>query len=101
MRVRRVIAAITLLAASGAVLPISASAATPSRFGDGGYTVGRDIDPGIYSVNAPLSGPCTWALRPPGHPGVGGVVSQWQPEVSLRAGDYFESYGCGTWVRIG
>jgi cell division protein FtsL len=73
-----------------------------SQFGDGQYTVGQTVTPGVYRENA--GGDCyyEWASSTASD---ASIVSNDIPggpaTVTLRTGDIFSSSRCGTWTKIG
>lgn len=83
--------------------PVSELPIPPGGFGDGTYTVGEDIDPGIYRSTAqdPF---CYWARLS----GLGGEIDDIiangsnAPEIVLIGSDdvAFETQGCGPWVDV-
>lgn len=70
-----------------------------ATFADGVWTVGADVLPGIYVVDVPLQAQCRVILES-GGTRADVTFEQWRPEASLRAGDRFATYGCGTWSRL-
>ena len=99
MRVGRAGAAILSVVALGVTLTAEpTSARAPDTFGDGTWSVGVQIPPGIY-VSPPLAGPCHWRLRT-GATELADTSASGQLEVSLRAGDQFSVAGCGAWTQI-
>jgi hypothetical protein len=99
MRVGRASAAILSVVALGVTLTAEpTSARAPGAFGDGTWSVGVQVPPGIY-VSSPLAGPCHWRLRT-GATDLADTVAAGQLEVSLRAGDQFSAAGCGAWTQL-
>jgi hypothetical protein len=76
---------------------------TPATIADGTGTVGVDIPAGVYrTTNA--GSDCFWEIRKSGTTGTGGIVGNqlgaglWT--IKLRAGQDFETDGCGSWTKI-
>lgn len=78
----------------------------PPVIEDGTWTVGDDVPPGVYKVNARIdSGAmCYWAITKTGSNG-GDIIandlpSGGRPSVVLKKGQDFETERCGTWTRV-
>lgn len=83
-----------------AVAAEPSSAEPAATISDGTWQVGGSVQPGIYMVTAPLQGPCRVALQTREGPRGDWAADSGRPEVSLRPGDVFTTWGCGTWVRL-
>jgi len=71
--------------------------------GDGVYVVGQDMQPGTYRVSAAVTDGCYWAITKSGSNG-GDIVQNdlpkgGFPQVTVKAGQDFDSERCGTWVK--
>ncbi|WP_159620020.1 hypothetical protein [Arthrobacter zhaoguopingii] len=81
----------------------SAKAAT--TIGEGTWTVGRNVEPGIYTTAKPVSGSCYWGIYTSGTNGddiiANDIVTGGQPTVTLQVGQDFETTRCGSWSKIG
>jgi hypothetical protein len=83
--------------------PTAAAAATSA--GDGIFTVGTDIDPGLYRAAAPTAD-CAWWRLSGLEDSIDDVIANDATShpaiVAVDAGDEaFESDGCGTWQLLG
>ncbi len=71
---------------------------------DGTWTVGVDVAPGVYKTIAPVAN-CYWAVLKSGTNGADIVananVDGGRPQVTLKAGQDFESHRCGDWAKVG
>jgi hypothetical protein len=71
--------------------------------GPGIWTVGVDIEPGIYRTDAPVSGQCYWGIYRTGSNQSdiidNAIVSGGFPQVTLSVGQDFENTRCGTFVK--
>lgn len=72
---------------------------------EGTWTVGRNIEPGTYTTEKPISGRCYWGIYASGTNGddiiANDNVSGGQPTVTLQVGQDFETSRCGSWSKIG
>lgn len=73
-------------------------------FGQGVWTVGKDIEPGDYKTTKAVVGDCSWKITRTGSNGGDYIdydfsVSGGRPMVSLVEGQTFDSDGCGDWAR--
>jgi len=71
--------------------------------GDGVYVVGQDMQPGTYRVSAAVTDGCYWAITKSGSNGADIVQNDLPkggfPQVTVKAGQDFDSERCGTWVK--
>ncbi|MGD9991038.1 hypothetical protein [Pseudonocardia sp.] len=89
-------------AATPAPAPVAAG---PARtITDGTYEVGVDVEPGKYRTPGASFG-CYWARLKRNDGSVGDIIDNNAaigPQITtLRAGEYFETQGCGTWRKAG
>lgn len=85
--------------------PATPALTTPSQasplttFGSGTYGVGVDVAPGKYRT--PGADNCYWARLKENNGAVGDIIDNFLgsgPQVvTIHAGKYFETQGCGTW----
>lgn len=78
--------------------------ANATTFGDGVWTVGRDIQPGKYRLTEPVLGTCYWGTYKVGSNGeniiANDIVDAGRPFVTLKKGAEFQSSDCGTWALM-
>lgn len=71
--------------------------------GDDLVHIGEDIAPGVYrAVGKVKSGMCYWKKSTDGEGDKiidNEIVTAGRPEVTLKAGQWFSSRGCPTWVK--
>lgn len=74
-----------------------------NTFGDGTWTVGRDIEPGTYIPTADLGSSCYWAILAKGTNGSdivdNDIPGGGRPSVTLSEGQDFKSSRCGSWTK--
>ncbi|WP_157365105.1 hypothetical protein [Arthrobacter sp. QXT-31] len=80
------------------------SKAAVKSFGQGVWTVGKDIEPGDYKTTKTVVGDCSWKITRTGSNGGDYIdydfsVSGGRPMVSLVEGQTFDSDGCGDWAK--
>lgn len=70
---------------------------------EGTWTVGVDIEPGIYRTDAEVSSSCYWGIYRTGSNGSdiidNDIVSGGRPTVTLSAGQDFKTTRCGAWTK--
>lgn len=70
---------------------------------DGSWTVGRDIEPGTYTVASPVMSTCYWGIYASGSNKSkiieNDVVTGGRPTVTIAEGQDFESTKCGSWTK--
>lgn len=74
-----------------------------TSFDDGTWWVGRDIEPGMYTVKEEAGAGCYWALYKAGTNGeefINGGGGKGRPTVSLSEGHEFSSTTCPDWVLV-
>jgi len=75
-----------------------------TEFGDGIWTVGRDVRAGKYRVTEPVVDNCYWAVLEAETNGdnilSNDLLGSGRPNVSLKKGQEFETADCGTWARM-
>lgn len=71
--------------------------------GDGTWTVGTDIEPGMYRAAAPVGTTCYWGIYRSGSNGSdiieNDIPGGGRPVVTLSAGQDFNSTRCGKWEK--
>lgn len=92
------------VAAREAAARIVESKASVKTFGQGVWTVGKDIEPGDYKTTKAVVGDCSWKITRTGSNGGDYIdydfsVSGGFPMVSLVEGQTFDSDGCGDWAK--
>ncbi len=102
--------AVTVTAPAPAPVTVTAPAAPAApppgpgaSVGDGVYVVGQDMQPGTYRVSAAVTDGCYWAITKSGSNGADIVQNDLPkggfPQVTVKAGQDFNSERCGTWVK--
>lgn len=75
-----------------------------TEFGNGTWTVGRDIQPGRYRVTDSVSDGCYWAVLKSKTNGddilSNDNVASGKPNVTLKKGQDFTTSDCGTWAPL-
>lgn len=70
---------------------------------DGTWTVGRDIEPGVYRSAEPVGSRCYWGIYRSGTNGSdileNDIPGGGHPVVTLAEGQDFNSSRCGTWTK--
>jgi len=70
---------------------------------DGTWTVGRDIEPGVYRSAEPVGSRCYWGIYRSGTNGSdileNDIPGGGHPVVTLSEGQDFNSSRCGTWTK--
>lgn len=70
---------------------------------EGTWTVGVDIEPGVYRTTAEVGSTCYWGIYRTGSNGSdiieNDIVSGGRPSVTLSVGQDFETNRCGTWLK--
>lgn len=70
---------------------------------EGTWTVGTDIEPGIYRTTSDVTGSCYWGIYRTGSNGAdivdNDIVSGGRPSVTLSAGQDFKTSRCGSWLK--
>ncbi|MBK9741176.1 MAG: DUF4190 domain-containing protein [Actinobacteria bacterium] len=82
----------------------SIPAALATEFGDGVWTVGRDIKPGKYRLTEAVIGNCYWGIYKSGSNGQNilsnDIVDSGRPFVTLKKATDFASSDCGSWAPM-
>lgn len=70
---------------------------------DGTWTVGKNIEPGVYATGADVGSSCYWAILASGTNGSDIIENDLpgggRPTVTLNAGQEFKSTRCGSWTK--
>lgn len=80
--------------------------ATVPTVTDGVWTVAEDIPAGTYKVTAPIPADalCYWGIYKAGTNKrdiiANDIPQGGQPKVTLKAGQEFETTGCGAWTKV-